>query len=65
MFKKIKLLKKLLALSNELKKIAKENDKTIQEFKHFLETAKVLYPKLGGLLEDIVGIAKDDSNKKV
>ena len=65
MFKKIKLLKKLLALSNELKRIAKENDKTIQEFKHFLETAKVLYPKLGGLLEDIVGIAKDDSNKKV
>ena len=65
MFKKIKLLKKLLALSNELKKIAKENDKTIQEFKHFLETAKVLYPKLGGLLEDIIEVAKDDSDKKV
>ena len=65
MIKKIKLFKKLIALSNELKQIAKENDKTIQEFKHFLETARVLYPKLGGLLEDIVGIAKNDSNKKV
>jgi hypothetical protein len=65
MIKKIKLFKKLIALSNELKQIAKENDKTIQEFKHFLETARVLYPKLGGLLEDIIGIAKNDSNKKV
>ena len=65
MFKKIKLLKKLLALSNELKRIAKENDKTIQEFKHFLETARVLYPKLGGLIEDIIKLVKDDNNKKV
>lgn len=65
MLKKIKLFKKLLALSNELKQIAKENDKTIQEFKHFLETARVLYPKLGGLIEDIIGIAKGDSNKRV
>ena len=65
MLKKIKLFKKLLALSNELKQIAKENDKTIQEFKHFLETARVLYPKLGGLLEDIIGIVKSNSDKKV
>lgn len=65
MIKKIKLFKKLIALSNELKQIAKENDKTIQEFKHFLETARVLYPKLGGLIEDIVELVKSDSNKKI
>ena len=64
MIKKIKLFKKLIALSNELKQIAKENDKTIQEFKHFLETARVLYPKLGGLIEDIVELVKSNSNKK-
>ena len=29
------------------------------------ETAKILYPKIGGILEDIIGIAKSDSNKKV
>jgi hypothetical protein len=65
MIKKLKLFKKLLALSKELKQIAKENDKTIQEFKHFLETAKVLYPKLGGLIEDIIELAKGNDNKKV
>jgi hypothetical protein len=65
MFKKIKLLKKVLDLKKEFKKIRKENTKTFDELKHFLETAKILYPKLGGLLEDIVGIVKDDSNKKV
>jgi hypothetical protein len=65
MIKKLKLFKKLLALSKELKQIAKENDKTIQEFKHFLETAKVLYPKLGGLIEDIIELAKSNSDKKV
>ena len=63
--KKIEIAKKLSALSKELKKIGKENDKTIQEFKHFLETARVLYPKLGGLLEDIIELVKSDSNKKV
>ena len=65
MIKKLKLFKKLIALSKELKKIAKENDKTIQEFKHFLETAKVLYPKLGGLIEDIVELVKSNDDKKV
>ena len=65
MIKKIRLFKKLIALSNELKQIAKENDKTIQEFKHFLETARVLYPKLGGLIEDIVELVKSNSDKKV
>lgn len=65
MFKKIKLFKKVLELSKELKKVTKENDKTIQELKSFLETAKILYPKVGGLIEDIIAITKDDSNKKV
>ena len=62
---KIKLFKKVLEISKEFKKIKKENKKTFDEVKHFLETAKLLYPKLGGLLEDILGIAKGDSNKKV
>ena len=62
---KIKLFKKVLELKKEFQKIKKENKKTFDEVKHFLETAKLLYPKLGGLLEDILGIAKGDSNKKV
>lgn len=64
MLKKFKLFKKVLELSKELKAISKENDKTIQELKHFLETARLLYPKVGGLIEDIVQLVKDDSNKK-
>ena len=62
---KIKLIKKVLEISKEFKKIKKENAQTFDEIKHLIETAKLLYPKLGGLLEDIIGIAKDDSNKKV
>jgi hypothetical protein len=62
---KIKIFKKVLELKKEFKKIKKENTKTFDEIKHFLETAKLLYPKLGGLLEDIIGIVKNDSNKKV
>ena len=63
--KKIRILKKVSEISKEFKKIKKENKKTFDEVKHFLETAKLLYPKLGGLLEDIIGIAKSDSDKKV
>lgn len=62
---KIRIFKKILELKKEFKKIKKENSKTFDEIKHFLETAKLLYPKLGGLLEDIIGVAKGDSNKKV
>ena len=62
---KIKLFKKVLELKKEFKKIKKENKKTFDEVKHFLETAKLLYPKLGGLLEDIIGVAKGNSDKKV
>ena len=63
--KKIQILKKVSEISKEFKKIKKENKKTFDEVKHFLETAKLLYPKLGDLLEDILGIAKGDNNKKV
>lgn len=62
---KIRIFKKVLELKKEFKKIKKENSKTFDEIKHFLETAKLLYPKLGGLLEDIIGVAKGDSNKEV
>lgn len=62
---KIRIFKKVLELKNEFKRIKKENKKTFDEVKHFLETAKLLYPKLGGLLEDIIGVAKSDNNKKV
>ena len=65
MFESIKLLNKVLKISKELKKLKKENTQTFDEIKHFLETAKLLYPKIGGLLEDIIEIAKGDSNKKV
>lgn len=62
---KIRIFKKVLELKKEFKKIKKENKKTFDEVQHFLETAKLLYPKLGGLLEDIIGVAKSDNNKKV
>ena len=62
---KIRIFKKVLELKKEFKRIKKENKKTFDEVKHFLETAKLLYPKLGGLLEDIIGVAKGDSNKKI
>ena len=62
---KIKLLKKLTALSKELKKLKKENQSTFDEVGHFLETAKILYPKIGGILEDIIELAKIFSHKKV
>ena len=62
---KIRILKKVSEISKEFKKLSKENKQTFDEFKHFLETAKLLYPKLGGLLEDIIGIAKSHSDKKV
>ena len=65
MFESIKLLNKVLKVSKELKKLKKENAQTFDELGHFLETAKLLYPKIGGLLEDIIEIAKGDSNKKV
>lgn len=65
MIKKLKLFKKILDLSKEFKKIKKENEQTFDEIGHFLESAKLLYPKLGGILEDIIELAKIFSHKKV
>ena len=62
---KIKLFKKVLEISKELKRIKKEEKQTFDDVKHFVETAKLLYPKLGGIIERIFETAKDDSNKKV
>ena len=65
MIKKLKLFKKILDLSKEFKKIKKENAQTFDEIGHFLESAKLLYPKLGGLIERIIELAKGNSDKKV
>ena len=62
---KIKLLKQLLELSKELKRLKKEEQSTFDEIGHFLESAKILYPKIGGILEKVFDIDKSDSNKKV
>ena len=62
---KIKLVKMLLELSKELKRLKKEEQNTFDEIGHFLETAKILYPKIGGILEKIINIAKSHSDKKV
>lgn len=62
---KIKLFKKVLEISKELKKIKKEEQQTFNEIGHFLESAKLLYPKLGGLIERLFEIDKNDSNEKV
>lgn len=65
MFKKIKLFKKVLELSKEIKKITKENEETILEIRQLFETAKILFPNLIGVLNEIIELVKDDNNKKV
>lgn len=65
MFKKIRLIKKVLKLVDELKEIKKENEKTFDELSHFLESAKLLYPKLGGILESVIELVKNIDNKKI
>lgn len=62
---KMKLVKMLLELSKELKRLKKEEQSTFDDIGHFLESAKLLYPKIGGILEKIINIAKSHSNKKV
>ena len=63
--KKIELIKLLSELSKELKRLKKEEQGTFDEIGHFLETAKILYPKIGVILEKIINIAKSHNNKKV
>ena len=62
---KIKLLKKLSELSKELKRLKKEEQSTFEEIGLFLQNAKILSPKIGGILEKIIYIVKSDSDKKV
>lgn len=62
---KIKLFKKVLELKKELKRLKKEEQSTFEEIGLFLHNAKTLSPKIGGILEKIIYIAKSDSNKKV
>ena len=65
MIKKIKLFKKVLDLSKELKKIHKENEEMFLELRQIFETVKILFPNLIGVLNEIIELVKDDSNKKV
>lgn len=62
---KIKLLKKLSELSKELKRLKKEEQSTFEEIGFFLQNAKILSPKIGGILEKIINIAKSHCDKKV
>ena len=65
MLKKIKLFKKVLELSKELKKIRNENEEMFLEIRQLFETAKILFPSLMGVINEIIELVKDDSNKKV
>ena len=65
MFKKIKLFKKVLELSKELKKIRNENEELFLELRQIFETVKILFPNLIGVINEIIELVKDDSNKKV
>ena len=62
---KIKLLKKLSELSKEIKKIHKKNEELFLELRHIFETVKILFPNLIGVINEIIELVKDDSNKKV
>jgi hypothetical protein len=62
MFKKIKLFKKVLELSKELKKIRNENEEMFLELRQLFETAKILFPNLIGVLNEIIELVKDDNN---
>jgi hypothetical protein len=65
MLKKIKLFKKVLELSKELKKIRNENEEMFLELRQIFETVKILFPNLIGVLNEIIELVKDDNNKKV
>ena len=62
MFRKIKLFKKVLELSKELKKIRNENEELFLELRQLFETAKILFPNLIGVLNEIIELVKDDNN---
>ena len=62
---KIRILKKVNQIHKELKKYVKTNDATIQEAKLFLDNAKLLFPRLGGLIEGLFEIVEINCNKEV
>ena len=62
MLKKIKLFKKVLELSKELKKIRNENEEMFLEIRQLFETAKILFPSLIGVINEIIELVKDDNN---
>jgi hypothetical protein len=62
MLKKIKLFKKVLELSKELKKIRNENEEMFLELRQLFETAKILFPSLMGVINEIIELVKDDNN---
>jgi hypothetical protein len=52
-------------LAKEIEKVCKENDATLKELYSFLEQGKILFPRIGDILEKIINIAKSHSDKKV
>jgi hypothetical protein len=62
MFKNFKLFLKVLELSKEVKKIQKENEELFLELRQLLETAKILFPNLIGVINEIIELVKDDNN---
>jgi hypothetical protein len=65
MFRKIRLFKKILELSKEINKIYHNNYELYLELRQLFETAKILFPNLIGVLNEIIELVKDDNNKKV
>jgi hypothetical protein len=65
MFRKIRLFKKILELSKEINRIYHNNYELYLELRQLFETAKILFPNLIGVLNEIIELIKDDSNKKV
>ena len=65
MFRKIRLFKKVLELSKEINKIYHNNYEMFLELRQLFETVKILFPNLMGVLNEIIELVKDDSNKKV
>jgi hypothetical protein len=65
MLKKIRLFKRILELSKEVNKIYHNNYELYLELRQLFETAKILFPNLIGVLNEIIELIKDDSNKKV
>ena len=64
MIKKIKLFKKVLEISKEVKCILKTNENDIRKLKQWLDTGRELFPSFVRLLDEMVEITKSNNNKK-